>query len=181
MTYMTILHWLVLLFFIGLFVLLVIVSKKESRPNVFWSMVFASFLVTSTAAVFSMFVLDKYTKKAKLVSIKNYRLLRSEEIVFKGKVQNIGKFTIGQCKLSIKMINNPLEAGKLSGSSVFKPSGFGDFFSIKDKKNERPNTVEKEFVVVKNIEPGEILPFTIHMKYPPYFKKTRLIYKLYCH
>ncbi len=181
MIYMTILHWLVLLFFIALFILLVVVSKKESRPNVFWSMVFASFLVTSTAAVFSMFVLDKYTKKAKLVSIKNFRVLRSEEIVFKGKVQNVGKFKIGQCKLTIKMINNPLEAGKLSGGQVFKPSGLGDFFSIKDSKSERPNTLEREFVVAKGLEPKEVRPFTIHMKYPPYFSKTRLIYKLYCH
>ncbi|BBG64942.1 hypothetical protein NNO_0240 [Hydrogenimonas sp.] len=181
MTYMTILHWLVLVFFIVLFILLVVVSKKESRPNVFWSMVFASFLVTSTAAVFSMFVLDKYTKKAKLVSIKNTRLLRSEEIVFKGKVENVGKFKIGQCKLTIKMINNPLEAGKLSGSQVFKPSGLGDFFSMKESKQERPNTIEREFVVAKNLEPREVRPFTIHMKYPPYFRKTRMIYKLYCH
>ncbi|WP_457593383.1 DUF2393 family protein [Hydrogenimonas sp.] len=180
MMYMTILHWLVLLFFIALFILLVIVSKRESRPNVFWSMVFASFLVTSTAALFSMFVLDKYTKKAKLVEIKNYRLLKTEEIVFKGKIANVGKFKIGQCKLTIKMINNPLEAGKLSGSQVFKPSGF-DFFSVKGSKNERPNTVEREFVAVKNLEPNEVRPFTIHMKYPPYFRKTRLIYKLYCH
>ena len=181
MIYMTIIHWLVLLFFIALFILLVILSKRESRPNVFWSMVFASFLVTSTAAVFSMFVLDKYTKKAKLVEIKNHRLLRSEEIVFKGKVANVGKFKIGQCKLTIKMINNPLEAGKLSGGQVFKPSGLGDFFSIKEGKNERPNTVEREFVVAKNLEPKEVRPFTIHMPYPPYFRKTRLIYKLYCH
>jgi len=84
MIYMTILHWLVLIFFVALFALLVVVSKRETRPNVFWSMVFASFLVTSMAAVFSMFVLDKYTKKAKLVSIKNYRVLRSEEIQGKG-------------------------------------------------------------------------------------------------
>jgi len=181
MIYMTILHWLVLIFFVALFALLVVVSKRETRPNVFWSMVFASFLVTSMAAVFSMFVLDKYTKKAKLVSIKNYRVLRSEEIVFKGKVQNVGKFKIGQCKLTIKMINNPLEAGKLSGGQVFKPSGLGDFFSIKDSKNERPNTVEREFVVARGLEPKEIRPFTITMKYPPYFRKTRLIYKLYCH
>ncbi len=180
MTYMTILHWLVLLFFTALFVLLVVVSKKETRPNVFWSMVFASFLVTSTAAFFSMFVLDKYTKKAKLVEIKNYRLLKTEEIVFKGKVANVGKFKIGQCKLTIKMINNPLEAGKLSGSQVFKPSGF-EFFKPKNAKKERPNTVEREFVVVRDIEPNEIRPFTIHMEYPPYFRKTRLIYKLFCH
>ena len=180
MTYFTILHWLTLLFFLALFVLLVFVSRKETRPNVFWSMVFASFLVTSTAAVFSMFVLDKYTKKAKIRSIENHRILRTEEIVFKGKIENVGKFTIGQCKLSIKMINNPVESGKLSGSQVFKPSGM-DFFKTKEKSKERPNTIEREFVVAKKLKPREIRPFTVRMHYPPYFSKTRLIYHLYCH
>ncbi len=178
MTYFTILHWLTLLFFLMVFILLVIVSRKEERPNVFWSMVFASFLVTSTGAVFSMFVLDKYTKKAKIVSIKNHRVLRTEEIVFQGKIANVGKFTIGHCTLSIKMINNPVSGNKLSGSNIFKPSGL-EFF--KPKKNERPNTIEKEFTVAKKLKPREVRPFTVRMPYPPYFSKTQLIYHLYCH
>ena len=180
MIYFTIIHWLVLLFFLLLFLLLVYISKKEKRRNVFWSMVFASFLVTSTGALFSMFVIDKYTKKARLIRIENHRILRTEEIVFKGKVQNVGKFKIGQCKLSIKMINNPVESGKLSGSQIYKPSGL-EFFKSKESKKERPNTVLQEFVVARNLEPGEIQPFTVRMHYPPYFSKTRLIYKLYCH
>jgi hypothetical protein len=180
MIYFTILHWLALGFFLVLFLLLVFVSRKETRPNVFWSMVFASFLVTSTGAFFTMFVLDKYTKKAKLLRIENHRILRTEEIVFKGKVMNVGKFTIGHCTLSIKMVNNPVEGGKLSGSQIFKPSGL-DFFKPKDDSKERPNTVEREFVIAKNIKPKEIQPFTVRMRYPPYFTKTRLIYHLYCH
>ncbi len=180
MIYMTVLHWLTLAFFIILFLLLVLISKREKRKNVFWSMVFASFLVTSTGALFSMFVLDKYTKKAKLLSIENHRILRTEEIVFKGKIMNVGKFTIGRCKLSIKMINNPVEGNKLSGSQIYKPSGL-DFFKAKDAKKERPNTIEEEFVVARKIKPGEIQPFTVRMPYPPYFSKTRLIYHLYCH
>ena len=180
MIYFTIIHWLVLLFFLLLFLLLVYISKKEKRRNVFWSMVFASFLVTSTGALFSMFVIDKYTKKARLIRIENHRILRTEEIVFKGKVQNVGKFKIGQCKLSIKMINNPVESGRLSGSQIYKPSGL-EFFKPKESQKERPNTVLQEFIVARNLEPGEIQPFTVRMHYPPYFSKTRLIYKLYCH
>ena len=181
MIYLTIVHWLVLLFFLALFILLVIISRKETRPNVFWSMVFASFLVTTTAAVFSMFVLDKYTKKGKLLSVENHRILRTEEIVFKGKVQNVGKFMIGKCKLTIKMINNPVESGKLSGSQIYQPSGFGNFLKSKKELKERPNTIKREFIVAKRLKPDETRPFTIRMHYPPYFTKTRLIYKLHCH
>jgi energy-coupling factor transporter transmembrane protein EcfT len=180
MTYFTILHWFALLFFFVLFLLLVFISKKERRKNIFWSMVFASFLVTATGAVFSMFVLDKYTKKGKLVHIENHRILRTEEIVFKGRVKNVGKFRIGKCKLSIKMINNPVESGKLSGGQLYKPSGM-DFFKSKESRKERPNTILKEFVVARNLDPDEVQPFTVRMPYPPYFSKTRLIYHLYCH
>ena len=179
MIYMTILHWLALLFFSILFAILVIVSKKESRPNVFWAMVFSAFLFTALGAIFSMFVLDKYTKKARLVSIENHRILRTEEIVFKGMVKNIGRFKIGHCTLSIKMVNNPVKAGELSGSTLFKPSGI-EFFGKKSKK-ERPNTVEREFVVARDLPPGAIQRFSVRMPYPPYFSKTRLIYHLYCH
>ncbi|WP_201352431.1 DUF2393 family protein [Hydrogenimonas urashimensis] len=181
MIHLTIVHWLVLIFFLALFILLVVISKKETRRNVFWSMVFASFLVTTTAAVFSMFVLDKYTKKGKLLAIENHRILRSEEIVFKGRVQNVGKFEIGECRLTIKMINNPVESGKLSGSQIYQPSGFGDFFKSRKENKSRPNTVKREFIVAKYLEPNEVRPFTVRMHYPPYFSKTRLIYKLHCH
>jgi len=180
MTYMTILHWFSLLFFFILFILLVFLSKKEKRRNVFWSMVFASFLVTSTAAIFTIFVLDKYTKKAKLLSIENHRLLRTEEIVFKGKVANVGKFKIGQCKLTVKMINNPMKASNLGQGQIFTPSGL-EFFKPKEKKKERKNTILEEFVVAKNLKPREIRYFTVRMKFPPYFTKSKLIYKLNCH
>ncbi len=179
MTYMTILHWLALFFFLTLFVVLVILSKKEHRPNIFWGMVFSAFLVTTMGALFSMFVIDKYTKKAKLVSIENHRILRTEEIVFKGIIKNVGRFKIGSCKLSIKMVNNPVKAGELSGGSIFKPSGL-KFFS-KKSKNDKPNTVEREFIVARDLDPGAIQRFSVRMYYPPYFSKTRLVYHLYCH
>jgi len=180
MTYMTILHWFSLLFFFILFILLVFLSKKEKRRNVFWSMVFASFLVTAFGAIFTIFVLDKYTKKGKLLSIKTHRILRTEDIVFKGKISNVGKFKIGQCKLSIKMINSVMNSQNLGGGNIFTPSGL-EFFQAKEKKKEKKNTIKEEFVVAKNLKPREVKSFTIRMKYPPYFSKPRFIYKLYCH
>lgn len=180
MIYMTILHWLSLAFYLLLFVLLVVVSRKESRSNVFWSMVFASFLVTVTAAVFTLFVLDKYTKKGKLSEVRNHRILKTEEIVFKGSVQNVGSFTIGRCRLNIKMVNNPIESGKLSGSQIFQPrSGIFDIFKSKEK--ERESTISRDFIVAKMLKSGKTVPFTIRMPYPGYFKNTKLVYHLYCH
>ncbi len=179
MTYFTILHWITLFVFLLIFILLVIVSKKETNPKIFWSMVFSSFLVTSTLSLFSMFVLDKYTKKAKLVNITHRRVLLNETIMFFGQVQNIGRFKIGHCKLEVKIVNNALNVNDLSGSTFYKPrSGLGFLFSSKE---EKPSTIIKDFVVAKNLKPGELRNFSASMPYPPYFQKADIRYKLYCH
>ncbi len=179
MTHFTILHWITLIVFLLIFILLVIVSKKETNPKIFWSMVFSSFLVTSLLAVFSMFVLDKYTKKAKLLYITHKRVLLNETIMFFGKVQNIGRFEIGHCELKVKMVNNALNINDLSGSTFYAPrSGIKALFSSKSKN---PSTVIKYFTVAKNFQPGTIKSFGLTMPYPPYFQKARIMYKLYCH
>lgn len=179
MTYFTILHWITLCVFLLLFILLVIVSKKETNPKIFWSMVFSSFLVTSMLALFSMFVLDKYTKKGKLVNITHKRVLLNETIMFFGQVQNVGRFKIGHCKLEVKIVNNALNVNNLSGKTFYAPrSGLSSLFS---SKNERPSTIIKDFTIAKNLKPGEIKNFSATMPYPPYFQKADIRYKLYCH
>ena len=179
MTYFTILHWITLIVFLLLFILLVIVSKKETNPKIFWSMVFSSFLVTGMLALFSMFVLDKYTKKGKLINITHKRVLLNETIMFFGQVQNVGRFKIGHCKLEVKIVNNALDLNNVTGKTFYAPrSGLGSLFSSKE---ERPSTIIKDFTVAKNLKPGEIRNFSAPMPYPPYFQKADIRYKLYCH
>ncbi len=179
MTYFTILHWITLIVFFLIFILLVIISKKETNPKIFWSMVFSSFLVVSTLSLFSMFVLDKYTKKAKLINVTHKRVLLNETIMFFGQVKNIGRFTIGHCKLEVKIVNNALNLNNLSGSTFYAPrSGLKALFSSKE---ERPSTIIKDFVIAKDLKPGEIKNFGVSMPYPPYFQKANIRYKLYCH
>ena len=179
MTYFTILHWITLSIFLLLFVLLVIIAKKETKPKIFWSMVFSSFLVIGMLSVFSMFVLDKYTKKAKLIHITHKRVLLNESIMFFGVIKNIGRFKIGRCKLEVKIVNNALNPNNLKGDSFYKPrSGLGDLFT---NKKERPSAIIKDFTIAKNLKPGEYKNFSITMPYPPYFQKADIRYKLYCH
>ena len=130
-------------------------------------MVFASFLVTSMGAVFSMFVLDKYTKKAKLLKISHKRILRNESISITGKIKNVGKFKIGLCTLEVKIVSDAFSTGKLKGSN-------------KDK-DQKVTTISKEFAIAKDLKPNEIRTFTVNMKYPPYFQSPYFGYKLYCH
>lgn len=177
MSYFTILHWLTLLCLLIIFVIFSIIALKQTNKKLLFSMLFSNFLVVSMLAVLSMFVLDKYTKNARLENVVQKRILMNESLTLRGQVRNIGSFNIGKCILEVKLVNNAI-SGNIQGSNIFSPSGL-NFFST--KKNNRPSTIIKEFVVAKNFKKGELKNFSITMKYPPYFQKTTLKYKLNCH
>ena len=180
--YFTTLHWLDIVFFLVLFVFLVIVSIKAAGNSnkLLLSMIFASFLVTAFGAGLGLLILEKYTKKAKLLNVKQRRVLINETLVLKGRVKNIGKFKINYCKLEIKLVNNGWGGGFNRGN-FFKSGGL-NVFGSKEKKLAKPNTVKATRIIVKNgIKPGEIKNFSAVIPYPPYFKNTYLNYKLYCH
>ena len=180
--YFTILHWLDVAFFLILFIFLTVISVKAAgnSTKLLLSMIFATFLVTSFGAVLGLVILEKYTKKAKIMSVKQRRVLINETLVLKGRVKNIGKFKINYCKLEIKLVNNGY-GGKFTKGSFFKSAGL-NIFGSKDKKQQRPNTVKATRVIIKDgLKPGEIKNFSAVIPYPPYFKDTYLNYKLYCH
>jgi hypothetical protein len=180
--YFTILHWLDIVFFLTLFVFLVVISIKAAGESVklLISMIFASFLVTAFAAVLGLIILEKYTKKAKLLEVKQRRVLINETLVLKGRVKNIGKFKVNYCKLEIKLVNNGWGGG-FSKGTFFKSGGF-NVFGSKEKKQQRPNTIKATKIVIKDgLRAGEVKNFTAIIPYPPYFKNTYLNYKLYCH
>ena len=180
--YFTILHWLDIVFFLILFIFLVVISIKAAGESVklLISMIFASFLVTTFAAGLGLIILEKYTKKAKLLDVKQRRVLINETLVLKGRVKNIGKFKINYCKLEIKLVNNGWGGGFTKGT-FFKSGGIS-IFGSKEKQQQKPNTVKATRVIIKDgLLPGEIKDFSAIVPYPPYFKNTYLNYKLYCH
>lgn len=175
MGYFTIVHIIALLIFAVLMGLLIFLSLKEKNRKIAMGMVFSSVLVISTFAVFSMFVLDKYTKQAALSNVTNKRILMNESIMFQGTVRNVGNFDIPQCTLKIKMVSGIMGAGNLKGTDLFNPqSGLKDWLSNlggDEEKNKKPTTIEQEFVIARDLEVGKYKDFTVFMKYPPYFTK----------
>jgi len=180
MAYFTILHWITLIILLVVFVLFSIIALKQSNKKILVSMLFSNFLVIVMLAIFSMFILDKYTKEAKLESVTQKRILITESLTLSGKIRNIGNFDIGKCKLEVRLVNNALTAGTVSGPKVFTPSS-GLSFLFNKKKEIQPSTVIKEFVIAKNFKKGELRNFSVSMKYPPYFQKPFMRYELYCH
>ncbi|MBN2963990.1 DUF2393 family protein [Sulfurospirillum sp. T05] len=177
MGYFTILHIIALLFLLGVFVLLVLLTRREKRPKVFWAMIFSNTLVTLMLMVFSMLVLDKYTKSAVIENLTQKRVLISEQITFSGQIRNIGNFTIGKCFFEVKLVNNPISAGGLSGSQVFKPT---TGLSFGTKKDEKASTVTQTFTIATNLRPEELRNFSVSMPYPSHFQRTTTFQKLHC-
>lgn len=182
LSYFTIIHILVLCVIFALFVLFFILSLKASK-KLFWSLVFTNVLVCSVISVFLMVVLDKYTKKGVLENLKNQRVLRTESIVFMGDIRNVGSFTLSNCNLSIKIVNNILSKDNLKGDNIFKSSGLSLFswLSRESKENEKSNVIEYKFSVAKNLQAKKSTPFSASMPYPPYFSKAIIITKLNCY
>jgi len=176
--HMTLIHWMAVVVFILLFIVLSLLSLKEKKRSVMLSMIFSSFLVTTLGGVISIFVIDKYTKKGKLLSYTQKRNLANETIMFQGQIQNIGNFKIGYCTIEVKLTNNAMKMGRPK-DSFFKPStSLGPLFSPKEMKS---SVVKEEFEVVKNLDAKKVKNFRIYMKYPPYMKAPGLKLTLNCH
>ena len=179
-SYFTIVHVITLVILFILFIILLILSFKETRKKVLFAMIFSNFLVISMLAVFSMFVLDKYTKKARLENVSQSRILLNESLVLHGRIRNIGKFGISKCFLHVKLVNDAVSLDNLNGSTVYKPTSGLGFLTNKIDNKDKKSTIEKNILIAKNLKVRELRNFSASMRFPPYFKKPRLIYKLHC-
>ncbi len=175
MSYFTPVHIIVLIILFIIFVFLLFLSFKESNKKTLVAMIFANFLVISMLAIFSMFVLDKYTKKARIENLKHKRVLRNESIVFGGKIRNLGKFTIGQCELEIKLVSDPVRSKRLGGSDIFKPTT-----GLSMGKEYKSSTVINTFKIAQNLKPKELRTFSVAFRYPPHLKHPSVHHKLHC-
>lgn len=169
---------IILLIFIGG----IAIAFKDENSKIRVHIIFTTFLITSVMAGFSLFVVDKYTKKAKLYKLENKRNLSSEQIMYSGLVRNEGNYEIGEVTFEIKLVNRGHASGNVKAGSFFKPSGFFDFFSggtIESKS--KPQQITHEFVVAKNLKPGEAREFRVYFEYPPYFRGVAHFSKIYAH
>jgi hypothetical protein len=175
-------HYIVL----GVILLILIggiaVAFKDENSKIRMQIIFSTLLVTAIMAGFSVFVVDKYTKKAKLYKMENKRNLSTEQIMYSGIVKNEGKYEIGEVIFEIKLVNKGHVSGNVKGGSFFKPSGFFDFFSMKTVSSDsKPQQITHEFVVARNLKPGESREFRVYFDYPPYFRGVAHFAKIYAH
>ena len=171
MTLLNYWHYFALFIVLLLFVGGIITALRQKRRKLIVPMLISTLLVTSLLAVFSVLIVDKYTKVVKLYKVKNKRLLSTEQIIYTGIVKNEGSYTIGKVTFEVKLVNKGHATGNVKGGNFYKPSGFLDFFSGSNKSYKQ-QTVVKEFVVATNLKPGAAKSFRVHFKYPPYFRSV---------
>lgn len=179
-TYFTIWHYGALLIGFVIFVLTVILAFQQKQGSLRNSIILSSILVNTMLAFIILMALDKYTKKAKVYNLDNYRLLQTEQIVFTGVVKNVGNYTIGKVELEIKLVNKGHATGNVKGANFYKPSGFGDMFS-NTSKDYQPQTLIETPIIAENLEPGESRRFRVAFEYPPYFKGVTQFTRIFAH
>ncbi|QOP46390.1 DUF2393 family protein [Sulfurimonas paralvinellae] len=174
-------HYLVLGVILLIFIGGVAASLQQKDDKMKYSMLFSTALISAFLAVFSVFVVDKYTKKVTLSKMQNKRLLSTEKIIYTGIVTNVGNYPIGKVTFDIKLVNKGHATGNVKGGNFYKPNGIMSFFSSGLGMSNKPQTIEKEFIVAKNLKPGESKRFRVYFDYPPYFSSTAQFAKVWGH
>ncbi|MDF1874760.1 DUF2393 family protein [Sulfurimonas sp. SAG-AH-194-I05] len=151
----------------------VVASFKQEKKLVL-PMFLSVFLISIFLVVFSVLIVDKYTKKVEVYKVKNKRLLSTEQIVYTGSVKNTGNHAIGKVRVKIKLVNKGHATGNVKGGNFYKPSGIFDFFGGGGMgiTRDKPQTIEKEFLVAKNLKPGTAKTFRVYFRYPGYFRSV---------
>jgi len=147
---------------------------RQPSKKLLFSVLFSISLVALLMIGFSIIAVDKYKKIAKLYKVKNKRLLGIEKIIYTGIVKNEGNYPIGEVTFEVKIVNKGHATGNVKSGSFYKASGFMDFFFSKNDRSDayKEQTIIREFVVAKNLQPGDSQPFRVYFDYPPYFRSV---------
>ena len=172
MTLLNYWHYIVLAIIFLILISGIVSAFKQEQKKLVLPMLFSTILISLFLAIFSLFIVDKYTKDVQLYKLKNKRLLSTEQIIYSGIVKNEGDFTIGEVTFEIKLVNKGHATGNVKGGNFFKPSGLSDMFSLGQDRKNKPQSITKEFIVAKNLKPGAAKSFRVHFKYPGYFRSV---------
>jgi hypothetical protein len=178
---LTIFHYIAIALTILTLLLGVVAALKQNNKKLLLPMIFSSILVSALVGSFGLAVAEKYTKKVKLISIDNRRYLSQEKISYFGRVKNVGKYPVAKVYISIKLVNGGHATGRVKGGNFYQAnSGFFNIFSGANKLY-KPQSIEKEFFVARNLPPGASASFRVTFDYPGYFKNTADFVKVYAH
>ena len=170
MTYLNIWHYIAILIIFILFIIGIIFSFKQKNKKLLLPMIFSITLVAISLTFLLLFIIDKYTKHIEIHKLKSRKLPSLEKVIYSGIVKNTGNYTVGKVKLTIKLVSKG-KSNDLSNTTFYKSSGFLDIFSgIKKKK--APTSVEKTFIIARDLKPRHLKTFRVILRYPSNFRNV---------
>lgn len=177
----TIIHYIIVGVILFIFAGGVFAALKQPEKKLVTPMILSVFLISVLLAGISLMAVEKYTKKVKLIKVDNRRYLSQEKISYFGFVKNVGKYKVAKVYVSIKLVSGGHNTGNVKPGAYYQTSNFWDFLGKGANVLFKPTTIEKEFLVAKNLKPGEVAQFRVTFDYPPYFKNTSHFVKAYAH
>ncbi|MDQ1244076.1 MAG: hypothetical protein QG565_416 [Campylobacterota bacterium] len=178
-------HYLVIIIIMLTLLAGILYAFKQKERSLIFPIIFSTTIISVMLAGIGIAVVDKYTKVAKLYKLENKRNLSTEQIMYSGIVKNEGKFEIGEVTFEIKLVNKGHVSGNVKAGTFYSPTGFMSFFGLTEdsgsKKENRPQQITREFVVARNLRPGESQEFRVYFDYPPYFSGVSHFSKVYAH
>jgi len=176
MMHFTTIHWIMVVIFILIFVLLAVLSQKEKNPKTRITLVIVSFVVSMIGLFVALLILDKYTKKAKILNYTTHRNYNKESVTIRGTIKNTGKFYISYCTLDIKIVNKVVH--KKGTKFMYKTSSVGDMFKSKGYKK---NFYQTSVRAVEDIKPRLSKSFSTSVEIPSSFQNPKYFLHLVCH
>ena len=162
-------HYIALLIVSFIFTVGIFSAYKQKNKKLVFPIVVSTALISILLSVILIVMVDKYTKKISIFNVENKRLLSIEKISYSGIVKNNGNHEIGEVIVEIKLINKGHTTGNLKGGSYFKSSGF---FTGGVNISYKPQTIIKEFIVTKNLKPGQARAFRVYFDWPAHFRQV---------
>lgn len=180
-TFLNIWHYIFLAIAFSIFISGIVVAMKKENSKIKYQIIFSFFLLSSVFGLFSLFVVDQYTKEAKVYKLENKRNLYTEKIMYSGIVKNEGDYEIGEVTFEIKLVNGKRGGSDFKEGDFFKPNSFFNIFLGSSNSNNRPQQISKEFVIAKNLKPKESREFIVYLDFPPYFEGVIDFFYIYAH
>lgn len=177
----TIWHYLLIVVLVLIYWVGMRFALKQETARVKAGMAIAATLITAFLSFVSIMYLEKLTKHATAFKVENKRLLNLEKIVYTGFIKNDGAYPVKKVIFEVKLLNKGHVIGNMKRGTFFEASGFFDFFSGGANMLYRPQSVTKQFVVAKNLKPGQVEQFRVYFDYPPYFSNVSDFIKVYAH
>jgi hypothetical protein len=157
-------------------VLLLVLLQKEENKKTKLSLIGVSFAVSVIGLGVTILIIDKYTKKAKIVKYTTKRNYNKESVTIRGEIKNTGRFYISYCTMDIKIVNKVKH--KKGSKFMYKTSSVSDMFKSKGYKK---NFLQTSIKAVEEIKPKLTKSFSKEIKIPSHFQDPRYFLHLVCH